>query len=58
VAQDQESRQLGDAAREGRPVLMLQDHWLPAFNYNVEEWFEGDRYKTLAICRNLAPEPE
>src|SRR5215475_10692972 len=24
------------------------------FNYNVEEWFEGDRYETLAICRNLA----
>jgi len=24
------------------------------FDYNVEEWFEGDRYETLAICRNLA----
>jgi hypothetical protein len=21
---------------------------------NVEEWFEGDRYDTLAICRSLA----
>jgi len=21
---------------------------------NFEEWFEGDRYETLAICRNLA----
>jgi hypothetical protein len=31
-----------------------QDHWLPGFNFNVEEWFEGDRYETLAICRSLA----
>jgi hypothetical protein len=30
------------------------DHWLPGFNFNVEEWFEGDRYETLAICRSLA----
>jgi hypothetical protein len=30
-----------------------QDHWLPGFNFNVEEWFEGDRYETLAICRSL-----
>jgi hypothetical protein len=30
-----------------------QDHWLPGFNFNVEEWFEGDRYETLAICRAL-----
>jgi hypothetical protein len=30
------------------------DHWLPDFNFNVEEWFEGDRYETLAICRTLA----
>ena len=29
------------------------DHWLPCFNFNVEEWFEGDRYETLAICRTL-----
>jgi hypothetical protein len=29
------------------------DHWLPGFNFNVEEWFEGDRYETLAICRSL-----
>jgi hypothetical protein len=27
---------------------------LPGFNFNVEEWFEGDRYETLAICRTLA----
>jgi hypothetical protein len=29
------------------------NHWLPGFNFNVEEWFEGDRYETLAICRSL-----
>jgi hypothetical protein len=23
------------------------------FNFNVEEWFEGDHYETLAICRSL-----
>jgi hypothetical protein len=23
------------------------------FNFNVEEWFEGDTYETLAICRSL-----
>jgi hypothetical protein len=34
---------------------MAQDHWLHGFNFNVEEWFEGDRYERLAICRNLAP---
>jgi hypothetical protein len=33
---------------------MAQDHWLHGFNYNVEEWFEGDHYETLAICRHLA----
>jgi len=27
---------------------------LAGFNFNVEEWFEGDRYETLAICRQLA----
>jgi hypothetical protein len=26
-----------------------EDHWLPAFKFNVEEWFEGDRYGTPAI---------
>jgi hypothetical protein len=31
-----------------------QDHWLPGFNPNVEEWLEGDRHETLAICRTLA----
>jgi hypothetical protein len=33
---------------------MAQDHRLHGFNCNVEEWFEGDHYETLAICRNLA----
>jgi hypothetical protein len=32
----------------------MPDHWLPGFNFNVEEWFEADRYETLAICRALA----
>jgi len=26
----------------------------PGFNFNIEEWIEGDRYETLAICRTLA----
>jgi len=31
------------------------DHWLPGFNFNVEEWdAEGQAYETLAICRTLA----
>jgi hypothetical protein len=34
---------------------MPQDHWLPAFNFNVEEWdAKGQTYETLAICRTLA----
>jgi hypothetical protein len=33
---------------------MAQSHWLDGFSFNVEEWFEGDRYETLAICRSLA----
>ena len=33
---------------------MPQDHWLEGFNFNVEEWFPGDRYETLAICRSFA----
>jgi hypothetical protein len=32
---------------------MPQDYWLPGFNFNVEEWFEGDQYETLAVCRSL-----
>jgi hypothetical protein len=34
--------------------MAQENHWLPGFNFNVEEWFEGDRYETLAICRSLA----
>ena len=35
---------------------MQQDHWLPGFNFNVEEWSAtGLTYETLAICRTLAP---
>ena len=34
---------------------MPQDHWLPGFNFNVEEWdAKGQTYVTLAICRPLA----
>jgi hypothetical protein len=34
---------------------MPQDHWLPGFNFNVEEWdAKGLHYETLAICRTLA----
>jgi hypothetical protein len=34
---------------------MAQDHWLPGFNFNVEEWdAKGQTYETLAICRSLA----
>jgi hypothetical protein len=34
-------------------AMAYEDHWLPGFNFNVEKWFEGDRYETLAICRSL-----
>jgi hypothetical protein len=31
------------------------DHWLPGFNFNVEEWdAKGLHYETLAIFRTLA----
>jgi hypothetical protein len=33
--------------------MAYENHWLPGFNFNVEEWFEGDQYETLAICRSL-----
>ena len=32
----------------------LPDRWLPGFNFNVEQWDDGDQYETLAICRTLA----
>jgi len=32
--------------------MPTQDHWLPGFNFNVEEWdAKGQTYETLAICR-------
>jgi hypothetical protein len=38
---------------------MPQDHWLPGFNFNVEEWdAKGQTYETLAICRSLEPAPQ
>jgi hypothetical protein len=34
---------------------MPQDHWLPGFDFNVEEWdAKGLHHETLAICRSLA----
>jgi hypothetical protein len=35
--------------------MAQEDHWLPGFNFNVEEWdTKGQTYETLAICRTLA----
>jgi hypothetical protein len=35
--------------------MAQEDHWMPGFNFNVEEWnAEGLSYDTLAICRTLA----
>lgn len=34
--------------------MMPQDHWLPGFNFNVEDWdAKGQIHETLAICRTL-----
>ena len=42
-------------ANDGASVSMPQDHWLPGFNFNVEEWdAKGLTYETLAICRSRA----
>jgi len=30
-------------------TMAYENHWLPDFN--VEEWFEGETYETLAMCR-------
>ena len=30
------------------------DHWLPGFNFNVEEWDDKGHYVTLAICTRIA----
>ncbi len=29
----------------------MTEHWTRGNNHNVGEWFERDRYETLAICR-------
>jgi hypothetical protein len=35
--------------------MAYENHWLPGFNFNVEEWdASGQTYETLAICRTLA----
>jgi hypothetical protein len=35
--------------------MAQEDHWLPGFNFNVEEWdAKGQTYETLAIRRSLA----
>jgi len=35
--------------------MTYENHWLPGFNFNVEEWdAKGQTYETLAICRTLA----
>jgi hypothetical protein len=40
---------------DGERRAMPPDHWLPGFNFNVEEWpASGYNYETLAICRTLA----
>jgi benzoyl-CoA reductase/2-hydroxyglutaryl-CoA dehydratase subunit BcrC/BadD/HgdB len=34
--------------------MAYENHWLPGFNFNVEEWdVSGQNYETLAICRTL-----
>jgi hypothetical protein len=39
--------------------MAYENHWLPGFNFNVEEWdAEGQTYETLAICtRSPSPAP-
>ena len=35
--------------------MAYENHWLPGFNFNVEEWdAKGLHCKTLAVCRSLA----
>lgn len=33
----------------------VNEHWLPGFNFNVEEWTEGgkDIERTIAICSTV-----
>jgi hypothetical protein len=34
--------------------MAYENHWLPGFNFNVEEWdAKAQTYETLAICRSL-----
>jgi hypothetical protein len=34
--------------------MAYENHWLPGFNFNMEEWdAAGQTYETLAICRLL-----
>jgi hypothetical protein len=33
--------------------MAYENHWLPGFNFNVEEWFEGDATRRWPICRSL-----
>jgi hypothetical protein len=42
------------APNGGIGAMAYENHWLPGFNFNVEEWdAEGRTYETLAICRSL-----
>jgi hypothetical protein len=35
-------------------AMAYENHWLPGFNFNVEEWdAKGLHYESLAICRRL-----
>jgi hypothetical protein len=35
--------------------MAYENHWLPGFNFNVEEWdATGQSYETLAIYGTLA----
>jgi hypothetical protein len=38
-------------------LAMPQDHWLPGFNFNVEEWFEGDHYDKRSAAHSNWPAP-
>jgi len=34
--------------------MAYENHWLPGFSFNVEEWdAKGETHETLAICRTL-----
>jgi len=36
--------------------MAYENHWLPGFNFNVEQWFEGDRYETPTSIVALSSE--